>query len=193
MFTGIITHIGKIREKTETCLVIESEIDLLKRLTKGMSISVDGACLTVISFDEKTFTIEFMPETAKKTNVQYFEHGVEVNLELPATTSTLFAGHIVQGHVDSVGKITAIAKEGNSLIFQVAIPKSLGKYIVEKGSISMNGISLTIIEITPEYFTVGIIPHTLEHTMLHNAKIGEYVNLEVDTMAKYMEKLLEKK
>lgn len=193
MFTGIITHLGKVKEKTPTRLVIQTDSELLKQLSLGMSIAINGICLTVVACDKKTFSIDFMPETAKKTIINYLEVGDEVNLELPATVNTLMAGHIVQGHVDSIGKIKNIEKEGNSLIFTFSVPKSLTKYIVEKGSISVNGISLTVVETEEDYFTVGIIPHTWEHTMLHNAKIGDYVNLEVDTLAKYMEKLLKNK
>ncbi|MGH7203093.1 MAG: riboflavin synthase [Candidatus Levyibacteriota bacterium] len=190
MFTGIITHLGKVANKTETKLVVATDVDLLKDITKGMSVSVNGICLTATTSDKKTFSIDFMPETAERTNIQHLQVGDEVNLELPATVNTLLAGHIVQGHVDSIGKIKNIEKKGNSLIFTFSIPKSLSKYLIEKGSISVNGISLTVIEIKKDYFTVGIIPHTLDHTMLHNAKVGDYVNLEVDALAKYMEKLI---
>lgn len=193
MFTGIITHLGKITEKTNTKLVIKTDKDIVNKLSKGTSIAVNGICLTVISKDKNSFTINFIPETSDKTNIQYLELGTEVNLEIPATADTLFSGHIVQGHVDSMGKITAIKEKGNSLIFTFSIPKSLSKYLVDKGSISVNGISLTVITVTDSQFTVGIIPHTWEHTMLHAAKIGDYVNLEVDTMAKYMEKLVKSK
>lgn len=193
MFTGIITHLGKVTKKTETQLVIATDAGLLQQLTNGMSVSVDGICLTVTEFDKKSFSIDFMPETAEKTNIQHLHVGTEVNLELPATASTMLAGHIVQGHVDSMGKINSIEEKGNSLIFTFGIPKSLSKYLIEKGSISVNGISLTVIEAENDYFTVGIIPHTMEHTMLHNAKIGDYVNLEVDALAKYIEKLIKHK
>ena len=192
MFTGIITHLGKVRKKTASTLTIAIDSQLAKELTKGVSIAINGICLTVVSHTKDSFTIDFMPETAKRSNIQYLEEGMEVNLELPATASTLLAGHIVQGHVDSVGKITSIDKKGNSLIFTFSIPKSLSKYLVEKGSISVNGISLTVIDANNDSFTVGIIPHTWEHTMLHAANVGDYVNLEVDALAKYMEKLIQK-
>ncbi|MGI8419111.1 MAG: riboflavin synthase [Candidatus Levyibacteriota bacterium] len=190
MFTGIITHLGKVKKKTATQLVITTDPDLLKYITMGMSISVNGICLTATTSDKKTFSIDFMPETAERTNIQHLQVGDEMNLELPATATTLLAGHIVQGHVDSVGKIKNIEKNGNSHIFTFNIPRSLSKYLIEKGSISVNGISLTVIEAEEDYFTVGIIPHTWEHTMLHNAKVGDYVNLEVDALAKYIEKLI---
>jgi riboflavin synthase len=193
MFTGIITHLGTVKKKTNTDLIIATDKTLLKKLEKGTSIAVDGICLTVVSKDTTSFSINFMPETAKKTNIQYFKTGTEVNLELPATIDTLFSGHIVQGHVDSVGTIRSIHKEGNSRIFAITIPKSLTKYLIEKGSICLNGISLTVIAGSNDEFTVGIIPHTLEHTMLHAALVGDVVNLEVDALAKYVEKIVKSK
>jgi riboflavin synthase len=193
MFTGIITYLGTVKKKTDTDLTIATDKQLLKKLEKGTSIAVDGICLTVISKDTNSFSINFMPETAKKTNIQYFKTRTEVNLELPATIDTLFSGHIVQGHVDSVGTIKSIHNEGNSLIFAITIPKSLTKYLVDKGSICLNGISLTVIAISNDEFTVGIIPHTLKHTMLHAALVGDFVNLEVDALAKYVEKIVKSK
>jgi len=193
MFTGIITHLGTVKKKTNTDLTIATDKTLLKKLEKGTSVAVDGICLTVVSKDTNSFSINFMPETANKTNIQYVKPGTEVNLELPATIDTLFSGHIVQGHVDSVGTIKSIHKEGNSLIFAITIPKSLTKYLVEKGSICLNGISLTVIAVSNDEFTVGIIPHTLEHTMLHAALVGDFVNLEVDALAKYVEKIVKSK
>ncbi len=190
MFTGIITHLGTVKEKTSGKLLIATDTSLLSKLSLGMSIAVDGICLTAIAFDEETFSIEFMPETSAKTNIQQLNEGSLVNLELPATSETFLAGHIVQGHVDAVGKILSIKEEGNSRIFSISIPQTISKYIVEKGSITMNGISLTVISIDDAKFTVGIIPHTWEKTMLHTAKDGDIVNLEVDVLAKYLEKFV---
>jgi riboflavin synthase len=189
MFTGIISDLGKIKKKTESELSIETDIQLIKKLSLGASIAVNGICLTVISLEKNSFAIDFMPETAKKTNIQYLKIDDEVNLELPATPETFLSGHIVQGHVDAVGKIISIRKEGNSFIFTISIPSALQKYIVEKGSVTINGISLTAISVTDKQITVGIIPHTMKETMLHNVHSGDYVNLEVDIMAKYIEKL----
>jgi riboflavin synthase len=193
MFTGIITHLGKVKEKSSTKLVITADKDLLDKVTMGMSIAVDGICLTAVSYDDTSFAIEYMPETADKTNIQTLAIGSLVNLELPATSETFLAGHIVQGHVDAVGEIMSITNEGNSRLFKIKIAKDIGNYIVEKGSITVNGISLTVIDVTDAYFTVGIIPHTWERTMLHTAKEGDIVNLEVDVLAKYLEKLLAKR
>ncbi len=192
MFTGIITHLGRVKEKTENSLVIETDSELIGKLTEGMSVAVNGICLTVVSHDMSSFTIDFMPETAKRSNIQYLQRENLVNLELPATSETFLAGHIVQGHVDAVGKIKSIEEKGNSHIFTFSIPAEISKYIVEKGSTTINGISLTVIDVSDDYFTVGIIPHTWGKTMLHQTKIGDYVNIEVDVLAKYIEKLLRK-
>ena len=193
MFTGIITHLGVVKDKSTSDLIIATDAQLVKKVTHGASVAVNGICLTVVAFDKKTFTINFMPETARKTSIQYFKKQDLVNLELPATPETFLAGHIVQGHVDAVGKILKIIDEGNSRIVTVSFPNKLSKYIVEKGSITMNGISLTVISAKENQFTVGIIPHTWEHTMLHTGEIGDAVNLEVDILAKYIEKLRKSK
>jgi riboflavin synthase len=192
VFTGIITHLGKVVKKTETSLIITSENELLNKLTKGMSVAVNGICLTVVSSHDESFSIDFMPETSKRTNIQHMHKDSLVNLELPATSETFLAGHIVQGHVDAIGEIINREKQGNSYLFTCGIPSNISKYIVEKGSIAVNGISLTVIETADKYFTVGIIPHTWEKTMLHTAKIGDLINLEVDVLAKYLEKLIAK-
>jgi riboflavin synthase len=193
MFTGIITHLGKVTEKTATRLVVSTDTTLLNKITLGMSIAVNGICLTAVSYDENSFAIDFMPETAKRTTINSLEIGSIVNLELPATSETFLAGHIVQGHVDAMGEIRSIKDNGNSRVFTIKIPQDINKYIVEKGSITINGISLTVIDVDDATFSVGIIPHTWDKTMLHTSKEGDTVNLEVDVLAKYLEKLIAKK
>ena len=190
MFTGIITNLGKVSKKTNNKLQIEAEAALLKQLKLGTSIAINGICLTVTAKSKSSFSIKYMPETAKKTNIHYLKAGGLVNLELPATYNSFISGHIVQGHVDTIGKIIGIQKEGNSRIFTFSTPSSITNYIVNKGSITVNGIALTVINVNKNSFTVGIIPYTWEHTMLHKAKIGNLVNIEVDILAKYVEKLL---
>lgn len=192
MFTGIITHLGTVTEKTPTRLVISTDAKLLTKVTLGMSVAVNGICLTAVASDEKTFAIDFMPETAKRTTIDSLEIDSIVNLELPATSETFLAGHIVQGHVDAMGKILSMKDNGNSKLVTIEIPQHINKYIVEKGSITINGISLTVIDVDATTFTVGIIPHTWDKTMLHTAKEGDKVNLEVDVLAKYLEKLITK-
>lgn len=192
MFTGIITYLGKVTKNSNETLTIQTDKDFIDELSQGMSISVDGICLTAVDITNTTFSITYMPETSKKTTISSMQKGNLVNLELSATPSTFLAGHIVQGHVDAVSKIVNILPDGNSRIFTFSIPEVLSKYIVEKGSIAVNGISLTVITISNDSFTVGIIPHTWKKTMLHISKVGDFVNIEVDVLAKYIEKLLKK-
>lgn len=190
MFTGIVTNLGKVVNKPENKLIIKTDQAFIRKLSKGTSIAVDGICLTVVDLIENSFSIDFMPETEKKTNIKYLRIGGLVNLELPATAESFLSGHIVQGHIDEVVKLETIIQEGNSYILKFSIPKDLSKYIVEKGSIAVNGISLTVIDIGENFFTVGIIPHTWDKTMLHTIKSGDYVNIEVDILAKYLGRIL---
>lgn len=190
MFTGIITHLGKLRKVNKSTYIIASDPTFLAEFRKGDSIAVNGICLTIVDKYKETFSVDCIPETKAKTNVKYLKVGVLVNLELPTTASSFLSGHIVQGHIDGVGKLTSIKKEDNSHILEFSIPKDLSKYIVNKGSISVNGISLTVIEAGKDFFTVGIIPFTWTETMLHTIQLGDYVNIELDILAKYVGKLM---
>ncbi len=193
MFTGIITHLGTVKKKEKSVFTFMADDGFVAKLDAGTSVAVNGVCLTVLEKPhDSSFSVEVMPETEKKTNMQHLNDSDLVNLELPATPETFLSGHIVQGHVDAVAEITDIQPDGNSYLFTFAIPEAISKYIVAKGSITVNGISLTVIAITDNEFTVGIIPHTWENTMLHTAKRGEYANIEVDVLAKYVEKLVQK-
>jgi riboflavin synthase len=193
MFTGIITNLGKISGKTPTRLSVETDKAFLSGLQKGTSIAIDGICLTLVDSDKDSFTADIMPETADRTNLKYLLSGSLVNLELPATPSSLLSGHIVQGHIDGTVGLQNITKDKDSYILKFSISAALSKYIVEKGSVTLNGVSLTVIEINEDYFTVGIIPHTWRNTMFHTLKVGESVNIEVDVLAKYIDKLTNKK
>jgi len=190
MFTGIIAQTGKITAITPARLAIEAGVDFTSKLAAGDSVAVDGICLTVTDIDQTAFGVDVMPETVERTNLQYLKPGDSVNLELPATVSSLLSGHIVQGHVDGVAQLQASICQGNSKVLKFSIPSELARFIVEKGSITVNGISLTVTEAAGNYFTVGIIPHTWEKTMLGTIKPGDYVNIEVDVLAKYIEKLI---
>lgn len=193
MFTGIITHQAVLHKRSDTLFIFETLQSFVAKLSLGTSIAVNGVCLTVSDLPGKNlFSVESMPETEKKTNLQSLRVNELVNIELPATPETFLSGHIVQGHVDGVSEILAIKPDGNSYVFTFSLPAGLSRYIVEKGSIAVNGISLTVIRVTKDTFTVGSIPHTWKHTMLHAAKTGEYVNLEVDVFAKYIERLMKK-
>lgn len=190
MFTGIISHLGKVKAKSESRLLVACSKNVIKNLSIGASIALDGICLTVVKVNESSFEIDFIPETAGRTNLQFLKPNDLVNLELPATPDTFLAGHIVQGHIDGIGKLESIEKKGNSYILKFSVTEKLSKYIIVKGSIAVHGISLTVIDTGNDFFTVGIIPHTWNNTMLQTIKSGDLVNIEVDILAKYLEKLM---
>ncbi len=189
MFTGIITNQGQVAKASNNRLSIKSS--LAKDLNVGDSISVSGICLTVVKADEFEFSIDFMEETKQKTSLENLQIGDRVNLELPVTPSSLMSGHIVQGHVDTTATLKKINEANNQKTLSFELSKDLSKYMVDKGSVSINGVSLTIIEVNGKDFSVGIIPHTWEATTFNKLNIGDTVNIEVDVLAKYVEKLME--
>lgn len=193
MFTGIITHLGSLKKKENSILSFGAPKSFLKELQNGSSVAVNGVCLTVFDKNTNNFSVEVMPETIRKTMLDDLLSGAEVNLELPMRVNDRFEGHIVQGHVDGVGKIISINAEGNSHLFRFKTSKKLCSSVVSKGSIAINGISLTVIEVGIDWFTVGIIPYTMIHTMLSHVKVGDSVNIETDILLKYMQQLLQKK
>ena len=193
MFTGIITHTGTVADKTRNTLAIRAGRDVLRVLKKGGSIAVDGTCLTVTAKNANSFSADVMAETLKRTNLSSLTAKCVVNLELPATPKTFLSGHIVQGHVDAVGIVKEIKKDGNQFTLSISVPKRISRYIVPKGSITINGVSLTVIETRATGFTVGIIPHTWKSTMFHTLALKSPVNIEVDVLAKYVERLITKK
>lgn len=190
MFTGIITHLGKLEKVNKSAYTISSNRSFLVKLKIGDSVAINGICLTIVEKYKDSFSIDCIPETKAKTNIKYLKVGDLVNLELPATANSFLSGHIVQGHIDGVGKLDCIKKQDNSHILKFSIPKGLSKYVVNKGSVAVNGISLTVIETDKDFFTVGIIPHAWTKTMLHTLKLGDLINIEVDILAKYLEKLM---
>lgn len=193
MFTGIITHLGKVVKKEKAVFTFSADDSLTKQLEAGTSIAVNGVCLTVLEKPQTyEFSVEIMPETQQKTNMSTLKENDLVNLELPATTNSFLSGHIVQGHIDTTAKIIEIKEDGNSHLMTFSINPEFTKYIIEKGSITVNGIALTVITKTNDQFAVGIIPHTWQHTMLHTTKINDQVNIEVDVLAKYIENFVTK-
>ena len=192
MFTGIIKNLGKISEITGEKLVIETDADFVDELDDGASVAINGICLTVISREKNYFAVDVMPETMSRTNLKYLRSGDPVNLEMPAMPNSFLAGHIVQGHIDGIAKLQSIANDGNSRVLDFSVPENLAKYIVEKGSIAVNGVSLTVIGSDKDSFTVGIITRTWDQTMFHTLKIGDFANIETDILAKYIEKLIKR-
>lgn len=193
MFTGIVEELGQV-EKLET-LADAVRISIAGPLVVsdakiGDSISVNGVCLTVTEKTAQSFSADVMQETLNRSTLGKLTAGSKVNLERPVTLATRLGGHLVQGHVDGMGKVISRQQSQNWDVLTIEPPKDLLKYIVEKGSITIDGTSLTIASVTDEVFTVSLIPETLAKTTLGLVKPGDLVNLEVDVMAKYVEKLM---
>lgn len=192
MFTGIITHLGTFSKRVGNEFIYMIPQELAKHITASSSIAIDGICLTVKKKEDKTIYVYVMAETLKKTILGNLKPNALVNLELPVTAKTFFSGHIVSGHIDGVSKLEAVSKRENNHILKFSLPNDLSIFIAKKGSIAVNGISLTVIEVGVNYFTVGIIPYTWDKTMLHTLRVGDFVNIEADILAKYLERLLKK-
>jgi riboflavin synthase len=195
MFTGIIEEIGTMRLITRQGQAMVLNVQAKRILTDihlGDSISVNGVCLTVIAFDSTSFTVDVMPETYRHTNIQKLQHGDRVNLERAMSAQGRFGGHIVQGHVDSAGRIISRAADQNAIAFTIEPDDpAILKYIIPRGSITLDGISLTVIRVTEGAFAVSIIPHTLAQTILYDKHPGASVNIECDLLGKYVERLLQ--
>jgi len=171
-------------------LFVEVKIPTGWKIKVGESISVNGICSTVNKFGKKSFTVEYMPETVQKTTVGFFKKGTEVNLERSLRVGDLMDGHIVQGHVDTTGKIAKIKKVKQSKEMKIQVPKEFMKFIAPKGSVSVDGISLTIVNTGKDWFSVSLVSYTLENTNLGKIKAGEKVNIETDAIAKYIFNIL---
>lgn len=193
MFTGIVEELGKINgvqkgEKSSVLTINASKV--LKSTQLGDSIAVNGVCLTVASITENSFSADVMAETMRKSNLGSLTVGSTVNLERALTPLTRMGGHTVSGHIDGTGTITSYVKEDNATWVTVNADSDILKYIVQKGSIAIDGISLTVAYIDDTCFKVSIIPHTSQQTTLLSKGVGNTVNLECDVIAKYVEKLL---
>jgi riboflavin synthase len=192
VFTGIVELIGEVSSVDEQ----DSGLRLVVRaaglgdLPTGASISVNGVCLTVVEAAVDEVTVDVIPETLQRTTLSDVVSGVRVNLERPMPANGRFDGHIVQGHIDGVGVVMSIVSDSGGTVMTIATPGSLRPYLVEKGSVTVDGVSLTVAGMTDDGFDVALIPHTLEVTTLGLLKPGDTVNLEVDVLAKYVERLL---
>lgn len=185
MFTGIVSAVGTVTAAGRNWLAIE-HAQMAKRLKVGASVSVNGCCLTVVETDKATFRMDVIPETLKRTNLGHLKRGARVNLELPVAANGLLDGHIVQGHVDATAKVKRVTyvKAGRELDIQ--LPAQIRPYVAEKGSIAVDGISLTIAAVDRTSFTVALIPHTLAATIANTYEPGTLVNLEADVVARYV-------
>lgn len=194
MFTGIVEEKGTLKSKTAaggSAGAIEvSASKVLEGTEIGDSICVSGACLTVVEKSGSSFTVEVMPETFRTTTLGEVSAGAPVNLERALSVGGRLGGHIVNGHVDGVGQVVGVRREKNAVLIEIRVPHALVNYIVPKGSIAVDGISLTVVSATGDSFSVSVIPHTLEETTLGEASAGTRVNIEVDIIAKYVEAML---
>lgn len=193
MFTGIIEAIGSVKQLQETASDWRLEIDSgklsLDDVQLGDSIAVSGCCLTVVQLSDSGFSADVSSETLRCTSLGDLRPGESVNLEKAMLATDRFGGHIVSGHVDGVGNLLSIKPEGGSLVLEFEAPKELAKYIAGKGSICIDGTSLTVNEVSANRFTINVIPHTQDETIIGNYKVGQNVNLEVDVVARYLERL----
>ncbi|MFA5871885.1 MAG: riboflavin synthase [Parcubacteria group bacterium] len=195
MFTGIIKKVSRIenvfREKGSLFIEIEKPKDW--KIWLGESISINGVCSTVKKMTKNNFTVEYMPETVKKTTVESYARGSGVNLEKSMRMSDLLDGHLVQGHIDTRGKVIDIKKVKKSVVMKFKVPAKFMKLIAPKGSVSIDGISLTIIDTGKNWFTVSLVSYTLENTNLGSIKKGNEANIETDVFAKYVYNILKHK
>lgn len=195
MFTGIIEEVGRVQyvqKGTSSCVLTVAAETVLTDVHTGDSIAVNGVCLTVCRFDAGHFSADVMPETMRRTNIGGLVPGSRVNLERAMPANGRFGGHIVSGHIDGTGQIRSLVREENAVWVKIAAEPALLRYIAEKGSIAVDGISLTVAAVTAQDFSVSIIPHTGAETTLLTRKPGDTVNLECDILAKYLEKLLDR-
>lgn len=193
MFTGIIEEIGQIaainRGQVSSRLTIKGN-KIFSDLKIGDSVAVNGVCLTATTISGNSFTADVMAETLRRTNLGTFTGGTEVNLERAMAADGRFGGHIVSGHIDGTGKISQMKREENAVWIKIVTSESIMKYIIEKGSVAIDGISLTVAERGTDFFSVSVIPHTGSETTLLGKREGDVVNLENDVIGKYVEQML---
>jgi riboflavin synthase len=192
MFTGLVADTGTVREmrRNGSGAHLAVTTPLAAELRAGDSVAVNGVCLTAAGVDGEGFAADVMEETLRRSSLGPLAAGDDVNLELPLRASDRLGGHMVQGHVDGLGSVEAVEDEGLARLVRIRCEPGLLRYVVEKGSIAVDGVSLTVASIESETFTVSLIPETLERTTLGGAQPGRAVNLEVDVLAKYVEKLV---
>lgn len=185
MFTGIVQEVGSIISLTAGKLNVGAK-EILKGLQSGGSIAVNGVCLTVTAFDSRSFSVDVMPETLKRTNLGRLHPGDRVNLERPVVSGGEIGGHLVQGHIDDTGRIASITREGKALLMIFEASPEVMRYIVPRGFIAVDGTSLTVTTRNGNTFSVSIVAYTRQHTTLADKKVGDIVNLEVDIIGKYV-------
>jgi riboflavin synthase len=192
LFTGLIADLGTVAavDATDDGVRIAVSSRLAGELREGDSVAVNGVCLTATAVADGSFSADVMRESLRRSSLAEVAPGTRVNLELPLRAADRLGGHVVQGHVDGVGSVAEVREDGFSRVVTIASPPELLRYVVEKGSIAVDGVSLTVSALSDESFSVSLIPETLERTNLGSARPGQPVNLEVDVLAKYVEKLV---
>ena len=193
MFTGIIEEVGSvasIRKGAHSCVLTVNASRVLEDVHLGDSIATNGVCLTVTSFTSHSFSADVMHETLNRSSLGSLHIGSPVNLERAMLAGGRFGGHIISGHIDGVGTISSIKEDDNAVWYTVEAPSNILRYIIEKGSITLDGISLTVAKVTNSNFSVSIIPHTRAQTNLASKKVGDVLNLENDLVGKYVERLM---
>lgn len=186
MFTGIVEETGRVTEVSPGKLVIAAS-RVLQGMEAGGSVNVNGACLTVTSFDSGSFSVDIMPETLDRTNLGLLRAADEVNLERPLTLAKPLGGHLVQGHIDATGRVSSVTQYNETATIRLEAPPEVMRYVVEKGFIAVDGISLTVMARETGSFEIAIVGYTLKNTNLGQRRVGDPVNLEVDIIAKYVE------
>jgi riboflavin synthase len=186
MFTGLVQGTGTVVSLAAGTLRVEAPLEL----SEGDSVAINGVCLTATAVSDGGFDADVMPETLRRTALGVLVEGDRVNVELPVRASDRLGGHIVQGHVDGTGTVESLSDDGFARLLRISAPLELLRYVVEKGSIAVDGVSLTVAEVDDEGFAIALIPETLQRTTLGAAAPGRAVNLEVDVLAKYVEKLV---
>ncbi|OSA84196.1 riboflavin synthase [Clostridium botulinum] len=193
MFTGIVEEVGRILKIEEGKYFLHITIEgskVLNPLNIGESVAVNGVCLTVTSFNSNSFTADVMTETLNKSSLGTLSKGSLVNLERAVTLNKPLGGHIVSGHIDGTGEIINMKKEGIATLLEIKAKENLLKYMIPKGSVALDGVSLTLVDIKGKSFTVSLIPHTIEETILVNKNIGDIINIECDVLGKYIYKFM---
>jgi riboflavin synthase len=192
LFTGIVEEVGTVKAVRPGNLTISAS-KVLQGTNLGDSLAVNGACLTVSHFDASSFSVDVTPETLRRTNLGLLRSGSSVNLERALLVGGRLGGHLVEGHVDATGKTISLVPEGKAVIARYAAPQAIMRYVVEKGFIAVDGVSLTVIGYDETSFSVSLVGYTMEHTILGSKHPGDLVNLEADIIAKYMERVKERR
>ena len=189
MFAGIVEEVGRVVEAKPDRLVIQAAA-VREGIRVGDSVNINGACLTAVDVEDNRFTVDVTPETLRRTNLGLLKPGDAVDLERALSVSDRIGGHIVQGHVEATGKVVSIKPDGDSLVMRFQAPSQVMRYVVSKGFIAVDGISLTVVDRDSSSFSVSVIPYTRDHTVLGDRQAGDQVNLETDIVARYVEQFV---